>query len=325
MKALFIKEFGGPEVFEIRETEKPRPGGGELLVRVHATSINPVDVKVRQAGRWAGVEPPAIIGYDVSGVVEEVGPGVSRFKIGDEVYYSPLISGKPGSYAEYHVAEATIVARKPEPLSHVEAASLPLAAMTAWDALIEKAALKVGESVLIHGAGGVGSLALQIAKAAGAYVIVSCSEYMLDQVRALGADRALSYQDEDFATIVKEETDGFGVDVVFDTVGGELLTQSLPVTKPFGRLVGIVSTGTGFKAAFHKNISVYPTFLQRVDFKLDALRDLVERGQLKPVIDSVIALDEIPEAHRQLWEEGGIRGKIVVKIVGDPRLREETD
>ncbi len=325
MKALFIKEFGGPEVFEVREADRPQPGPNELLVRVHATSINPVDIKIRQAGEWAGVKPPAIIGYDVSGVVEEVGPGVSDFKIGDAVYYSPLVSGEPGSYAEYHTVDESIVAHKPEPLSHVEAASLPLAGMTAWDGLIEKAALKVGEVLLIHGAGGVGSLAIQLAKAAGAYVIVSCSGYMVDQAEALGADQAIDHEAEDFTDVVMEETDGFGVDVVLDTVGGELLPQSTPVTKPFGRMVGIVSTDAGFKAAFHKNIALYPTFMQRKRFKLDALRVLVERGALQPVVDSIIALEEIPEAQKRLWEEGGVRGKIVVKIVGDPKLIEEAN
>ncbi|MFP4344314.1 MAG: zinc-binding dehydrogenase [Anaerolineales bacterium] len=325
MKALYIKAFGGPEVFEVREAERPQPGPNELLVRVHATSINPVDIKIRQAGEWAGIEPPAIIGYDVSGVVEEVGPGVSNFKIGDAVYYSPLISGESGSYAEYHAVDESIAAHKPEPLSHVEAAGLPLAGMTAWDGLIEKAALKVGEAVLIHGAGGVGSLALQLAKAAGAYVIVSCSGYMVEQVEALGADRAIDHAAADFTEVVMEETDGFGVDVVLDTVGGDLLTRSLPVTKPFGRMAGIVSTDAGFQAAFHKNLTLYPTFMQRERFKLDALRVLVERGELQPVIDSVIALEEIPEAQRRLWEEGGVRGKIVVKIVGDPDLTEEAN
>jgi NADPH:quinone reductase-like Zn-dependent oxidoreductase len=325
MKALFIKEFGGPEVFEVREADRPQPGPNELLVRVHATSINPVDIKIRQAGEWAGVKPPAIIGYDVSGVVEEVGPGVSDFKIGDEVYYSPLVSGESGSYAEYHTVDESIVAHKPEPLSHVEAASLPLAGMTAWDGLIEKAALKVGEVVLIHGAGGVGSLAIQLAKAAGAYVLVSCSSYMVEQAEALGADRAIDYKTEDFTDVVLEETDGFGVDVVLDTVGGDLLTQSIPITKPFGRMAGIVSTDAGFKEAFHKNIALYPTFMQRKRFKLDALRVLVERGELQPVVDSIIALEEIPEAQKRLWEEGGVRGKIVVKIVGDPKLIEEAN
>lgn len=317
MRAMFIKEFGGPEVFEMRETEKPEPGANEVLVRVHATSVNPVDISIRQAGAWAGVKPPTIIGYDVSGVIEDVGSAVADLKVSEEVYYSPLISHKPGSYAEYHVADQKIVARKPEPLSHVQAATLPLVGMTAWDALVEKAHLRVGEAVLIHGCGGVGSIAVQLAKAAGAYVIVVSSDYMVETARELGADRAIDYKSEDFVDIVKDETDGFGVDVVLDTVGGDTLTRSIPITKPFGRMVGIVSNDSGFKSAFHKNIDVYPTFLQRTAYKLDALRVLVERGQIKPVIGAIMGLEALPEAHRKL-SAGGVEGKIAIKIVGAP-------
>jgi NADPH2:quinone reductase len=156
MKAMLITGFGGPEVFELREMPKPEPGPCQILVKVHATSVNPVDYKIRQAGAWAGIKPPAIIGYDVSGVVEDLGDGVEDFQVGDEVYYTPEIFEGQGGYAEYHVAHQAIVARKPSNLSHVEAASIPLAGGTAWDALITRANLHVGETVLIHGAGGVG-------------------------------------------------------------------------------------------------------------------------------------------------------------------------
>jgi NADPH:quinone reductase-like Zn-dependent oxidoreductase len=314
MKAMMIKEFGGPEVFEPAEAGQPPIRPNDVLVKVHATSINPVDYKVRENGRWAGIEPPAIIGYDVSGVIVDVGDAVRDLKVGDEVFYTPMVrGGEPGSYAEYHAAPQSIVALKPVNLTHTQAASLPLAGCTAWDALILKTQVRVGESVLIHGGGGVGSLAIQIAKAAGAYVIAVVSDYMVDLAEDLGADRAIDYKSEDFVEIVQEETDGLGVDVVFDTIGGDAMTRSIEVTKPLGRIAGIVSTDTGFRRAFIKNINVYPTWLQRDRFKLDALRDLVERGQLRPVIDSVVPLIEVAEAHRRL-EKGGVKGKIVLSV-----------
>src|SRR3990172_8386455 len=142
MRVAMIREFGGPEVFELRDVPTPEPGPGEVLVRVMASSVNPVDYKIRRAGEWAGVKPPAVIGYDVSGVVEAVGPGVRDFQPGDEVYYTPeIFGGGAGSYAEYHVAREAIVARKPDSLTHLEAAVVPLAGCTAWDALVNRGGL----------------------------------------------------------------------------------------------------------------------------------------------------------------------------------------
>ncbi len=314
MQAMIIRQFGEPDVFEASEVGQPELLPDEVLVRVHATAVNPVDIAVRQNGHWAGIKPPAVIGYDVSGVVEAVGQAVKDITIGQAVFYSPeVLGGRSGSYAEYHAAPAASVASKPETLSHAEAAALPLAGSTAWDALILKARVRVGESVLIHGAGGVGSLAIQIAKAAGAHVTAVCSGAMVEQAVLLGADRAIDYQSDDFVPIVEEATDGFGVDVVFDTVGGNTMTRSIEVTKPLGRIVGIVSSDTGFRQAFIKNIDIYPTWLQRDRFKLDALRVLVERGQLRPVIDTVMDLDQVAEAHRRL-EVGGVKGKIVLTL-----------
>lgn len=314
MKAMVINDFGDPDVFEAQEVPKPEPGVNEVLVKVYATSINPVDYKIRQAGSWA-VEPPAILGYDVSGVVEAVGEGVSDFAAGDEVYYTSEIFSAQGTYAEYHVADKSIVARKPSNLSHEEAASIPLAGVTSWDALMARSRISVGETILIHGAGGVGSLAIQVAKAAGARVLATCSDYMVSTVQALGADRAINYKSESFTTVVQEETAGAGVDFVLDTVGGDLLTRSIEVTRPFGRMAGIVSTDTSFRAAGFKNITVHFVFLQRARHTLDALRRLIERGQLKPVVDSVLPLEEVAEAHRRL-EAGGVKGKIVLRVGG---------
>lgn len=292
---------------------EPVPGPTGVLVKVHATSVNPVDTKIRQAGSWAGVEPPAIIGYDVSGVVEAVGDGVEDFDVGDEVFYTPEIFVGQGSYAEYHVAEASIVAPKPPSLSHAEAASLPLAGGIAWDSLVVAAGLQVGETVLIHGVGGVGSVAVQIAKASGARVVAVCSDYMVDRARELGADVAIDHESEDFAEVVSEVAED-GVDLVLDTVGGDALNQSIGVTREFGMLVGIVSTAVDLRKAGTKNLLIQKLFLQRARYKLLALHTLVERGQLEPTIDTVMPLTEVAEAHRRL-EEGGVKGKIVLEVI----------
>jgi NADPH2:quinone reductase len=312
MKAMVITDFGGPEVFEERNLPEPVPGPTEVLVKVHATSVNPVDYKIRQAGSWAGIEPPAVIGYDVSGVVEAVGDAVGDLEVGDEVFYTPEIFVGQGSYAEYHVADASIVAPKPPSLSHAEAASLPLAGGIAWDSLVVAGGLKVGETVLIHGMGGVGSLAVQIAKASGARVFAVCSDYMVDQAKDLAIDLAIDYKSEDFVDVVGSAIGG-RVDLVLDTVGGDALERSIAVTKDFGMLVGIVGTAVDLRKAGPKDLIVQKLFLQRARYKLLALHTLVERGQLEPVIDSVIPLGEVADAHRRL-EEGGVRGKIVLQV-----------
>jgi NADPH:quinone reductase-like Zn-dependent oxidoreductase len=312
MKAMVITDFGGPEVFEERNVAEPVPGPTEILVKVYATSVNPVDYKIRRAGNWAGIEPPAVIGYDVSGVVEAVGDAVGDFDVGDEVFYTPEIFVGPGSYAEYHVADTSIVAPKPPSLSHAEAASLPLAGGIAWDSVVVAGGLQVGETVLIHGMGGVGSLAVQIAKASGARVLAVCSDYIMDRAKELGADVAIDYQSEDFVDVVGNVADG-GVDLVLDTVGGDVLERSIAVTKEFGMLVGIVGTAVDLRKAGTKNLMVQKMFLQRARYKLLAVHTLVERGQLEPVIDSVMPLEEVADAHRRL-EQGGVKGKIVLQV-----------
>jgi NADPH:quinone reductase-like Zn-dependent oxidoreductase len=310
---MVIRDFGAPQVFEERELPTPEPGPNEVLVRVYATSINPVDYKIRRAGSWAGVEPPAVIGYDVSGVVESVGHAVRDFAPGDEVFYTPDIFAGPGSYAEYHVADAAIVAHKPPNLSHVEAAAIPLAGSTAWDSLIKRAGLQVGETLLIHGAGGVGSMAIQIAVAAGARVFVVCSGYMAERVQELGAELTINYHTENFVKVLQEKLGEGGVDLVFDTVGGDTLSRSIEVTRPFGTMVGIVNTEGSLNAAYVKNLILHFVFLQRARYKLNALRALVERGQLKPVIDSILPLNEVAQAHERL-ESGNVKGKIVLQV-----------
>lgn len=314
MRAMVISEFGDTDVFEQRDVERPEPGPTEVLVRVHATSVNPVDTKIRAAGEWAGVEPPAVIGYDVSGVVEETGEAVTDFEAGDEVYYTPEIDGTGGSYAAYHAADESIVARKPSSLSHPEAAALPLAGGTAYDAIYARGDVSAGETVLIHGAGGVGSHAVQMADAAGARVIAVASPETVEQTEDLGAVRAIDYEDEEFVGVIEREFDE-PVDVVFTTVGGETLAASMAVVRPHARLVTILEPEGDWGAAYQRNPTVHMLFLERQRRTLDGMRRLAERGQLEPVVDRVVPLDEVARAH-ELVEEGGLTGKIVLDVAG---------
>jgi NADPH2:quinone reductase len=314
MKTMIITAFGGPEVFKISDWPKPVPKANEVLVRVHAAALNAVDYKIRKNGKWAGVNPPAILGYDAAGVVEAVGVDVKAFKPGDEVYYSPSIWGGQGSYAEYQVSDESIVALKPNNLNFIEAAALPLAGMTALDA-IEFLKPHPGYSLLVHAAtGGVGSLAVQMAKASGARVFGTCRSANLELAKSLGVDVAIDYQAEDFAIAVLRETGGEGVDGVYDTVGGNILACSIEALKPYGKAVCCVNSTSDLSAANSKNLTIYFGFMERARSKLDMIRSLVERNLIKPVIDSVIPLSDVASGHRRL-EAGGVRGKIVLQVV----------
>ena len=315
MKSMSITAFGDTNVFKETEMPKPEPKGKEVLVKVYATSANPVDYKIRKGFFGEMFKLPIILGFDVSGIVEAVGEKVTDFKIGDEVYYMPRINGTPGAYAEYHLAEEEIISKKPKNISHTESASFPLACGTAWDALIDRTKVKLGETVLIHaGAGGVGVYAIQLAKLCGAYVYTTCSAKTFDLVKKLGADKIIDYKKEDFVKVVMKDTNNKGVDVIFDTVGGEVLTKSIDAVKPFGRIASIVRVGASLEKAYLKNISLHFVFVQSNRQKLDTMRELIENGQLKPVIDSVLPLSDVPKAHEKL-EAGGVRGKIVLENI----------
>ena len=313
MKAMIITAFGGPEVFEAADWPKPAPQANELLVRVHAVALNPVDYKIREAGAWARVQPPAILGYDAAGVVEAVGASVKGFKPGDGVFYSPNIWGVPGACAEYHAVDESIVAHKPKSLTFDQAAALPLAGMTAWEAM-EFFQLRPGLTILIHAAaGGVGSLAVQMAKASGARVLGTCRAANRHLVTSLGADVAIDYRAEDFAKAVLRETDGAGVDAIYDTVGNDTMARSMETIKPYGRAMTCVGITSELPGALFKNVLLRYGFMERARHKLDALSVLVERGQLRPVIDSVLPLDQVADGHRRL-QAGGVRGKIVLHV-----------
>ncbi|USX19170.1 zinc-dependent alcohol dehydrogenase family protein [Oxalobacteraceae bacterium OTU3REALA1] len=322
MKAMTLTSFGGPDSFELREVPKPIPQAGQVLVRVHATSINPLDFQVRRGDYPDLVPLPAITGHDVSGVVETVGPGVTSFAPGDDVWYTPQIFDGPGSYAEYHVAAESIIGKKPASLSHLEAASLTLVGGTAWEALVVRAGLWVGESVLIHGgAGGVGHVAIQLAKAIGAKVFTTVREANFEFARSLGADVPIDYEKEDYVDAVMRETGGRGVDVVFDTIGGDTLARSPDVLAQLGRVVSIVDIAKpqNLIQAWGKNASYHFVFTRQNRGKLDELSALIERGQLRPHVGAVYSLADIPLAHARLESaNNGLRGKIVIDVKGAP-------
>ncbi|MFN3158706.1 MAG: zinc-dependent alcohol dehydrogenase family protein [Rubinisphaera brasiliensis] len=322
MRAILLKAFGGPESFALCEVPKPVPQAGQILVRVHATSINPLDYQIRRGDYADLVQLPAITGHDVSGVVEDVGPGVTGFSPGDDVWYTPQIFDGPGSYAEYHVAAASFVGRKPPSLSHLEAASLSLAGGTVWESLIVRAGLRVGESILVHGgAGGVGHVAIQLAKAIGARVFTTVRETNFEFAQRLGADVCIDYTQDDYVDVIMRETEGRGVDVVFDTIGGNTLSRSPDALAQLGRIVSIVDTAQPQNViqAWGKNASYHFVFTRQNRGKLDELSALVERGQLRPHVGAVYALDDIPLAHTRLESpNNGIQGKIAIAV--DQRL-----
>lgn len=320
MKAMVLRSFGGPESFELCDVAKPVPRSGQVLVRVHATSINPLDYQVRRGDYADLVALPAITGHDVSGVVEEVGPGVTCFSPGDSVWYTPQIFEGPGSYAEYHVAAEGIVGKKPASLSHLEAASLSLVGGTAWEALVVRAALKAGESILVHGgAGGVGHVAIQLAKALGAKVFTTVREANIDFVRELGADVIIDHDKKDYVEAITQETGGRGVDVVFDTIGGNALSRSPDVLAQLGRVVSIVDIEQpqNLIKAWGKNASYHFIFTRQNRGKLDELSALVERGQLRPHVGAAYSLADLPLAHARLeTPNNGVQGKIAIAVDG---------
>ncbi|MFD5700938.1 NADP-dependent oxidoreductase [Streptomyces lasiicapitis] len=307
MRAVIQKSFGGPEVLETVEAERPSPLGGEVLVRVHASGVNPVDVAVRSGAYPLLGEPPFGVGWDISGVVEEAGPG-ARFKPGDEVYGMPFFPRAATGYADYVAVPARQVARKPATLDHVHAAAVPLAALTAWQGLVDAARLTEGQRVLIHrAAGGVGHFAVQIAKARGAHVIALASEPKHDFVRGLGADEVIDYRTTDFTEAVRD------VDVVFDSSSEG--TRSLQVLRPGGVLVSIMEHWNQELAAqveaagrHFAGVSVEPDYAS-----LEAIAALVDAGRIRPHVAETFPLADAAKAH-ELVGTGSVRGKVVLTV-----------
>lgn len=321
MKAVVLENFGGYDAFALHDVPVGTVGPRQVRVSVHATALNPLDYQIRRGDYTEHVLLPAIIGHDVSGVVEEVGSDVTEFRVGDEVYYTPKIFGGPGSYAEQHITDVNLVARKPKNINHLEAASLTLVGGTVWEALITRAQLSVEETILIHGgAGGVGTIAIQVAKAMGARVITTARVANHDFVRSLGADDVIDYTSENYIEAVTKLTDGAGVNVVFDTIGGDTLAKSPLVLADGGRVVSIVDIAQpqNLIDAWGQNAAYHFVFTRQNRGKLDALTTLVERGLVKPVVGAVLPLERLGEAHELLEAGGsrGLRGKVVIDVAG---------
>jgi NADPH:quinone reductase-like Zn-dependent oxidoreductase len=311
MRAVRQESAGGPEVLRLAETDRPEPGPGEVLVRVHAAGVNPVDWKTRERGAfYTGETTPFTLGFDVSGVVEAIGGGVTVHAPGDEVYGMPRFPHPAGAYAEYVTAPARHFAPRPRGLDHVRAAALPLAALTAWQALVDTADVREGQRVLIHAAaGGVGHLAVQIAKARGAYVIGTASAPKHDFLRGLGADELIDYRERDFAEAVRD------ADVVVEAMGGDYPGRSLRTLRPGGILVSLLPLDEADRAEA-RELGVRATRLM-VEPDLGGLRaitGLVESGRLRTEIAAVLPLADAAKAH-ELGETGRTSGKIVLKVV----------
>lgn len=304
MRAIQLQRFGDPDVLEVHEIPRPVAGRKELLVRVRSAGVNPVDASIRAFGTWASL--PYVPGFDLSGEVVAVGSGVDKFKIGDEIY-AMLDLQRAGAYAEYALVKEDEAALKPSKISHSEAASLPLVSLTAWQALIETADLRQGQTVLIHaGAGGVGSIAVQLAKWRGATVITTASDYNHGFLRDLGADTVVDYRRDRFEDFAAD------VDVVFDLIGGKTQDRSIEVLRDGGRLVSLVGLSSKGQNPGRK-IEASAILVKPDSAQLGQIGKLVDEGILQPIVTYRFPLEQAPKAHEQS-ETRHTRGKIVLEI-----------
>jgi NADPH:quinone reductase-like Zn-dependent oxidoreductase len=309
MKAVRIHNYGDAAVLSYEDAPQPTAAAGELLIQVMATTANPFDYAARAGylAGWYAFTFPVTLGLDVSGIVAAVGEGVTEFAPGDAVF-ARADPAKNGAYAEYIALPASEVAHKPASLDHLQAAALPHVGFTAWSALMEAGGLTAGQAVLIHGAaGGVGSLAVQLAKWRGAVVIGTASAHNMDFLRELGVDKAIDYNATPFETVVH------GVDLVLDTVGGDTQARSWGVLKPGGMLVSVVQPPSAETAAAHNVRQAFVTAVPPAGEALRILAALVESGDLRPVVSSVLPLADVQQAHA-LGEGRHVRGKIVLKV-----------
>ena len=309
MKAVCIYAYGGPEVLKYEDAPRPHPEAGEVLVRVHAAGINPVDWKIREGHLKEMLHStlPLILGWDVSGVVESLGTGLTRLKVGDAVFSRPDIA-RDGAYAEFIVIRESEVALKPASIDHVHAAALPLAGLTAWQTLFTAGGLAAGQRVLIHAAaGGVGSLAVQLAKWKGAHVIGTASARNHDFLRKLGVDQVIDYATVPFEGAVDP------VDLVLDTLGGEVQERSWKVLKPGGLLVSIAQPPSAATAAAHGVRQAF-VFTQPNAAQLAEIAALVEAEQLKAIVETILPLSDATRG-QELSERGHTRGKIVLRVI----------
>jgi len=328
VKSQIIQSFGKPSVFQHKEIQQPEIEPGHVLIHVKATSVNPIDTKVR-AGSVPAVAPefPAVLHGDVAGLVCAVGEGVTKFVIGDEVFgcAGGFKGTSGGALAEYMLADADLLAHKPKNLTMEEAAALPLVSITAWEALFNRARLTPGQEVLIHGAtGGVGHIAIQLAKWGGATVYTTASsQEKLEMAKRLGADITINYTEETVQEYVEKYTDGKGFDLVFDTVGGENLDRSFEAAAVHGTVTAIATRSTHDLTPVHsKGLSLHVTFmLLKIVNKdmhkhygeiLKKVASVVEEDKLRPLLDPrIFTFDEVSKAHEYM-ESGQAVGKIVL-------------
>ena len=328
MKAMVMTGFGSPDVFELREIPKPQIKAGHVIIRVRASSVNPIDYKIR-SGLLKNLAPEnGVLGFDVSGIIEEVGDGVTRFKIGDEVFgWSGAITGNPGAMAEYQLVDERILALKPSSLSFEESSALPLVSITTWDALIRGAKINQNEKILVHGgAGGVGHLGVQIAKLFGGVVYSTVSSDQKAEIVANYGAIPINYNSQNITEYVNEHTNGKGFDVIFDTVGGDVLTNSFEAAKLEGR---VSSVNTRVKCdlsilhqkalSLHVVFMIIPILHDQNEGKLrhgEVLKEIakkVDSGSISPLIHKQIySFEKISEAHK-LLEEGNAVGKVILK------------
>jgi NADPH:quinone reductase-like Zn-dependent oxidoreductase len=308
MKAVRIHDYGGTDVLLYEDAPRPEPGEGEVLVRVHATTVDPFDCAVRAGylSSYFDYSFPLILGTDVSGVIEEVGDGVEDFAPGDEVYARAGVY-RDGANAEYVAVAASDVADKPRSLDYVHAAALPHVVLTAWQALIEEARLEPGQTVLVHGAaGGVGHVAVQLAHLHGARVVGTAS-INLELLQELDVEEEINYSEAPFEDVVG------AVDVVLDTVGGDTQERSWSLLKPGGILLSTVQAPSEEKAAHgvrQRMIATWPP----IGPTLTEVAELVDHGEIRPVVSLVLPLEDIRKAHTQI-EGRHTRGKIALRVV----------
>lgn len=309
MKVVRIYAYGGPEVLTYEDAPQPQPGAGEVLVRVHAAGINPVDWKIREGQLKKMLQHtfPLVLGWDVSGVVEGLGSGVKRLQVGDEVF-SRANPARDGAYAEFIVIKESEVALKPKSLDHLHAAALPLASLTAWQVLFDTGGLRAGQRVLIHAAaGGVGHIAVQLAKWKGGHVIGTASGKNHAFLRQLGVDQVIDHDTERFEDVIQP------VDLVFDTQGGDTQARSWKVLKPGGILVSIaappdaaIATAHGVRQAF--------VFTQSSGAQLAEIAQLADTEKLKAIVETILPLSDATRG-QELSQRGHTRGKIVLRVI----------
>ncbi len=318
MKAIVIDAFGGPDRLRVAEVPTPKPAAGEVLIELACTSVNPVDWKIRE-GMLGGLFPhafPLILGWDAAGTVSDIGETATGLSVGERVYaYCRKPTVQWGTYAEYVAVPASAVAAMPANLSFAEAAAIPLVGLTSWQALIETANLRAGQSVLIHaGAGGLGSMAIQLAKNAGATVFTTASAANHEYVRSLGADHAIDYRSENFYEAVASLAPA-GIDVIFATIGGDTHHNSYIAAKRGGVLVSVVEPPDPLEAAFFGVRPAY-VFVEPNGAQLSEIGRLLESGAIRPPDITEMPLEDAASAQTKS-RDGHVRGKIVLRVRED--------